>query len=95
MTDLLAGVGRVESGEQLAEQVGQLLPPIARQVRPHQRWAGRGSARRWWPVTVRAARRSRSSVESVRSASSMARPRSGKYDSSSYATRSRERPTAG
>src|SRR5262245_18780619 len=41
MADLLAGVGGVESGEELAEEFVELLLSVGRQVRPHRRWAGR------------------------------------------------------
>ena len=41
MAGLLAGVGRVEPGEELAEQVAELLLPVGRQVSPHRRRVGR------------------------------------------------------
>jgi hypothetical protein len=37
MADLLAGVGRVESGEELAEEVVELLLSVRWQVSPHRR----------------------------------------------------------
>jgi hypothetical protein len=55
MADLLADVGRVESGEQLAEELVKLLLSVGRQLSPHrrridQRWSGwlgaRGGVRR-------------------------------------------------
>jgi len=45
MADLLAGVGRVESGEQLAEEFVELLLSVGRQVSPHRRRVGRLQAR--------------------------------------------------
>jgi hypothetical protein len=50
MADLLAGVGRVESGEQLAEEFVELVLSLGRQMRPHrrrvgQRWRARLEAR--------------------------------------------------
>ena len=41
MAGLLAGVGRVEPGEELAEQVVELLLPVGRQMGPHRRRVGR------------------------------------------------------
>jgi hypothetical protein len=41
MTGLLAGVGRVEPGEQLTEQVAQLLLSVGREVRPYRRRVAR------------------------------------------------------
>src|SRR6476620_10220402 len=47
MTGLLAGVGRVEPGEELAEEVVELLLAVGRQVSPHRRRvAGRCRGRR-------------------------------------------------
>jgi hypothetical protein len=37
MTDLLSGVGRVESDKELAEEFVQLLLPVGRQMSPHRR----------------------------------------------------------
>jgi hypothetical protein len=45
MTDLLADVGRVESGEELAEEFVELLLSVGRQTSPHRRWIGRLQAR--------------------------------------------------
>jgi hypothetical protein len=39
--DLLAGVGRVKSGEELAEEFVELLLSVGRQERPHCRRVGR------------------------------------------------------
>src|SRR5262245_51929300 len=36
--DLLADVGRVKPGEELAEQFVELLLSLGGQIRPHQRW---------------------------------------------------------
>lgn len=46
MADLLAGVGRVESGEELTEKVAQLLRPVGGEVRPHRRPIVRRRCRR-------------------------------------------------
>src|SRR5690242_20954150 len=50
MAGLPADVGRVESGEELAEEFVELLLPVGRQMSPHrrrvgQRWCGRLRAR--------------------------------------------------
>jgi hypothetical protein len=41
MADLRAGVGRVKSGEELAEEFVELLLPVGRQMSPHRRRVGR------------------------------------------------------
>src|SRR5215207_5814229 len=43
MTGLLAGVGRVEPGEELTEQFAELLLAVGGKVGPHRR-----RAVRWW-----------------------------------------------
>jgi hypothetical protein len=45
MADLLADVGRVESGEKLAKELVELLLSVGRQMRPHRRWVERLQAR--------------------------------------------------
>jgi len=45
MADLLAYDGRVESGEELAEEFVELLLSVGRQVSPHRRGIGRLQAR--------------------------------------------------
>jgi hypothetical protein len=50
MADLLADVGRVESGEELAEEFVELLLAVGWKMRPHRRrvggrWCGRLQAR--------------------------------------------------
>ena len=45
MTDLPARVGRVESGEELAEEFVELLLSVGRQMSPHRRRVGRLQAR--------------------------------------------------
>jgi len=45
MADLLADVGRVQSGEELAEEFVELLLSVGRQVGPHRRRVGRLQAR--------------------------------------------------
>jgi len=41
MADLLAGAGRVQPGEELAEELVELLLSVGRQMRPHRRRVGR------------------------------------------------------
>src|SRR5262249_41988879 len=43
--DLLADVGRVQSGEELAEEFLELLLSVGRQMSPHRRRVGRLQAR--------------------------------------------------
>ncbi len=45
MTDLLTDVGRVQSGEEFAEEFVELFLSIGRQMSPHRRWTGRLQAR--------------------------------------------------
>jgi hypothetical protein len=40
MADLLASVGRVKSGEELAEEFVELLLSIGGQMSLHRRWVG-------------------------------------------------------
>ncbi len=46
MAGLLAASGRVEPGEELAEEVVELRPPVGREVRPHRRRVARRCRRR-------------------------------------------------